>query len=289
MSAAGVAGGIALAAGAAACFDGAVAFQAAEARALRERRVGAGLLGGLMRRPRWLAATGLAILGWPLQIAALSLAPLTVVQPTLALGLVLLLWLGHRMLGEPVRRRDLGSVAAIAAGLGLLAWAAPAEAGAHAGALTLAAVLGGLALATAAPWVARGHVPGGALVIAAGCGFAASGLTSKLLADALTGGDLPAALGWGAATAAVAGLAMVDDMAALQRIVAARAAGGAFALETALPVLLAPLVVGEAWSSTPLGGGVILAGLALVLGGAAALGSASAVSRLAAESHRAAR
>ena len=282
MSAAGVAGGIALAAAAAACFDGAVAVQAGEARALRERRVGAGLLGGLVRRPRWLAATGLAILGWPLQIAALSLAPLTVVQPTLALGLVLLLWLGHRMLGEPVRPRDLASVAAIGAGVGLLAWAAPPDAGAHAGAATLAVVLGALALAAGAPWLVRDRLPGAALVIAAGCGFAASGLTSKLLADALAGGDAAAALGWGAATAAVAGLAMVDDMAALQRIVAARAAGGAFALETALPVLLAPLVVGEAWSGTPLGGGVILAALALVLGGALALGSTPAVSRLAA-------
>ena len=75
---------------------------------------------------------------------------------------------------------------------------------------------------------------------------------------------------------------MVDDMAALQTTVAARAAGGAFALETALPVLLAPVVVGESWSATPLGGGVIVAGLALVLGGAAVLGSAPAVSRLSA-------
>ena len=118
-------------------------------------------------------------------------------------------------------------------------------------------------------------------MIAAGCGFAASGVTSKLLADALASGDAAAALGWGAATAAVAGLAMVDDMAALQRILAARAAAGAFALETAIPVLLAPLVVGEAWSATPLGGGAILAALALVLGGALALGSTPAVSALA--------
>jgi drug/metabolite transporter (DMT)-like permease len=282
VSVAEIVGGIALAAGAAACFDGAVAVQATEARALRVERVGAGLLGGLLRRPRWLAATGLAILGWPLQIAALSLAPLTVVQPTLALGLVLLLCLGHRILGEPVHRRDLAAVAGIALGLGLLAWAAPENGHGHAGAATTAVVLGALALAAAAPWLLPRRLPSTALVIAAGCGFGASALTSKLLADALAAGDLTAALGWGAATAAVAGLAMVDDMAALQTTVAARAAGGAFALETALPVLLAPVVVGESWSATPLGGGVIVAGLALVLGGAAVLGSAPAVSRLSA-------
>src|SRR4051794_29257912 len=182
MSAAGLAGGIALATAAAACFDGAVAVQAAEARALRERRVGAGLLRGLVRRKLWLAATGLAILGWPLQIAALSLAPLAVVQPTLALGLVLLLWLGHRMLGEPVHRRDLAAVAGIALGLGLLAWAAPEDEHVHAGAATTAIVLGVLALAAAAPWLLPRRLPSTALVIGAGCGFGASALTSKLLA-----------------------------------------------------------------------------------------------------------
>jgi hypothetical protein len=118
-------------------------------------------------------------------------------------------------------------------------------------------------------------------VIAAGCGFAASGVASKLLADALASGTPGAVVLWAAVTAAVAGLGMVDDMAALQTVVAARAAGGAFALETALPVLLAPVVVGELWSGTPLGGGVILAGLTLVIGGAAALGATGAVSRLA--------
>ena len=284
MSAIELAGGIALAAGAAACFDGAVAIQAAEARALGVARVGTGLVRGLLGRPRWLAGTALAILGWPLQIAALSLAPLTVVQPTLALGLVLLLWLGHRMLGEPVHARDLAAVAGIAVGLGLLAWAAPTGDHGHAGSATTAFVLGMLALAAAAPWLARRRPPATALVIAAGCGFGASGLTSKLLADALAGGELSAALGWGAATAAIAGLAMVDDMAALQTTIAARAAGGAFALETALPVLLAPLVVGEAWSATPLGGAAILPGLALVLAGALVLGSTPAVSRLSAAS-----
>src|SRR4051794_15520144 len=115
MSAASLAGGIALAAGAACCFDGAVALQAVEARAVGERTVGAGMLRSLLARPRWLAATGLAIAGWPLQIGALALAPLTVVQPALALGLVLLLALGRRLLGEPVRPRDYAAVAVLAA------------------------------------------------------------------------------------------------------------------------------------------------------------------------------
>jgi drug/metabolite transporter (DMT)-like permease len=269
-----LAGGIALAGAAAACFDGAVALQALESRALATRDVGVGMLRGLLARPRWLAATALAVAGWPLQIAALSLAPLTVVQPALALGLVLLLALGRRVLGEPVRPRDWAAVAAIAGGLGLLAWSAPDTGGVHAGPVALGAVLTGLGLAAVVPWLA--HASGAWLVVAAGCGYAASGLTTKLLSDALGAGDVVAVLGWAAATAAVAGLGLVDEMGALQRVGAARVAAGAFALQTAVPVLLAPVLTGEQWSRPA----VIVAGLVLVVGGSLALGTARAVSGL---------
>src|SRR3954454_25351058 len=144
MSSAALAGGVALAPAAGCCFDGAVALQALEARALEARQPGAGMIRGLLARPRWLAATALSIAGWPLQVAALALAPLTVVQPALAVGLVLLLFLGNRLLHEPGRPRDMAAVAAIAAGLALLAWAAPEAEHVHAGAPTLALVLGSL-------------------------------------------------------------------------------------------------------------------------------------------------
>ncbi len=276
MSAAAIAGGIALGAAAACCFDGAIALQALEARAVEDRSMS--LIVRLVRRPRWLAATGLAIAGWPLQIAALALAPLTVVQPSLAVGLVLLLALGVRMLGEPARPRDLVAVGAIAAGLGLLAWAAPEQEHVHAGAATLAVVLGGLAVIALAPWLLRARGP--ALVVAAGCGYAASGLTTKLLVDAgfTTGG-----LAWAAVTAGVAGLALVDEMGALQRVGAARVAAGAFALQTAVPVMFAPLLTGEHWSRPV----VILCGLALVVGASLVLGVAAPVSRVIAGAHEA--
>jgi drug/metabolite transporter (DMT)-like permease len=281
VSAAGLAGGIALAAGAAACFDGAVAVQALEARRVQEAEGGAGLLRRLAARPRWLAATALAIAGWPLQVAALALAPLTVVQPTLALGLVLLLVLGVRLLGEPAARRDLAAALAIGAGLALLAWGAPGETRIHAGGVALLGALGPLAALAAVPWILRDRAAGGLLVLAAGCAYAVSGVTSKLLTDALGGAALPAALGWAAGTAAVAGLGLGDEMGALRRVSAARVAGGAFALQTVVPVLLAPVLTGERWTGTPLGGGAVLAGLALVVGGALVLGAGAPVSRLA--------
>ena len=46
------------------------------------------------------------MLGWPLQVLALSLAPLVVVQPALAMGLIVLLVLAERMLGEHAGRYE---------------------------------------------------------------------------------------------------------------------------------------------------------------------------------------
>jgi drug/metabolite transporter (DMT)-like permease len=279
VSAAALAGGIVLAAGAAFCFDGAVALQALEARSVTADS-GAGLLRRLVARPRWLAATALAIAGWPLQVAALALAPLTVVQPTLAVGLILLLALGVRLLGEPAGMRDVGAAAAIAAGLALLAWGAPDETDVHAGAGALVAVLGPLAAIAAVPWVLRARAGGRLLVLAAGCGYAVSGVTSKLLTDSLAASQLLAALAWAAGTAVVAGVALGDEMSALRRVGAARVAAGAFALQTIVPVLAAPVLTGEHWTGTPLGGGAVLAGLVLVVAGSLLLGAGTPVRRL---------
>src|SRR5437016_6288996 len=79
--------GLAAACAAAACFDGAIAFQALEARDIpTEGGMRLSMLARLIRRPRWALATGMAILGWPFQLLALSLAPLPLVQPTLWVG-----------------------------------------------------------------------------------------------------------------------------------------------------------------------------------------------------------
>src|SRR3954454_1771241 len=93
--------GFALALVAACCYETGYALQAIEARrAPAERALRPALVTYLLTRPLWVGATGLSLLGWPLQIAALAHAPLTLVQPTLALGLLLLLVLGVRILGE---------------------------------------------------------------------------------------------------------------------------------------------------------------------------------------------
>jgi drug/metabolite transporter (DMT)-like permease len=266
--------GVLCAIGAAACFDGAVAWQAMEARqvAQDDRR----LLLRLARRPRWLLATGLAALGWPLQLAALSLAPVTVVQPALATGLVVLLVMGRLVLHEPVGGVEIASAGAIITGVAVLAWAAPDRATATAGTLALALAVGVPGAIAALPLIVKSS--GRLSTVAAGCAFACTGLTSKLVSDALASGDIAAIAGWGLATGAVVLLGVNDDMAALQRLPATRVAPAILAIEVVLPVALAPLAFHESWSGTPGGGLAILAGLAIVTAGVIPLASARAVS-----------
>src|SRR4051812_7989973 len=106
--------GVALACLASCLFNAGIAIQASEARQVPgEEGLRLALIGSLLRRPRWLAGTALNLLAAPTQIAALFFAPLTVVQPADAAGLLLLLYLGSRVLGERVGPRELGAVGAI--------------------------------------------------------------------------------------------------------------------------------------------------------------------------------
>src|SRR4051795_11843848 len=77
-----------------------IALQAMDARETpHEEHLRLALVWGLVRRARWLAGTGLSVLGFPLQLVALLLAPLVVVQPSLAAGLLVLLGVGEGLLG----------------------------------------------------------------------------------------------------------------------------------------------------------------------------------------------
>ena len=280
MSALQLAGGIACAAAAAACFDAAVAWQAIEAREVDHSGARLALLGRLIRRPRWLAATALSGMGWPFHLAALGLAPLTVVQPTLAGGLVLLLIMGVRVLGERVGVIEAGGVALIIAGVGVLAWASPERETVVGDPVEVAVAIGALGVLGAIPWLLRSGAPSLLPTLGAGASFAATGLTSKLVSDALAKGDWPAVIAIGALTAGLAALGLADEMAALQRLPATRVAPIVLTVQVVGPVLLAPVVAGEHWSSSPGGGLAIVGGLVVVAAGVIPLASTRAVSRL---------
>ena len=281
--------GLAAACAAAACFDGAIAFQALEARDIpTEGGMRLSMLARLIRRPRWALATGLAVLGWPFQLLALSLAPLTLVQPTLSLGLVLLLFLGARMLHERVGRRETLATIAIIAGVAGVTVSAPKNTDAYNGDWRLFVVIGLLTAVTAIPYLAgrRRHHGGGLLVASAGAAISASALMSKLITDELSGGRIAAALGWGAATGVAALAGLLGEMSALQRRTVSRVAPPIFVISTVVPVLFAPFLTGEKWGRTPLGGGVIVVSLAAVALGGAMLGRSKAVGTLMAASHK---
>ena len=275
--------GLLAACGASCLYDLGVAVQTLEARLVPVRHsLRPSLLGRLGRSRRWLGGTGLALLGWPLQVVALLLAPLTLVQPALALGLLLLLWLGVRLLGERVGRREIGAVLAIGVGVALMAWAAPGHTSAHAGTLALAAALGTLAIPALAPYLATGRDRGARLIVvlAAGAAYAWTGVSSKLISDELARGNLPAALAWASATCAMAALGLMSEMTALQRRQATHVAPVVYVVQVVVPVLLAPVLGGEGWGSTPLGGGVVVGSLLMVAAGAAALTGSPAVASL---------
>ena len=88
------------------------------------------------------------------------------------------------------------------------------------------------------------------------------------------------ALAWTAATGLSSGLAILSEMSALQRRPATQVAPLVFVVQVVIPVLAAPLLVGESWARAPLGAAGIILGLAVVIGGAVALTAARAVRAL---------
>jgi len=284
--------GIAAAVTASLLYNASIALQALEARKVpAEHGLRPSLLGRLLRNRRWLGATALGLLGWPLEIVALLLAPLTVVQPCLASGLVLLLWLGVTRLGEKPGRRELIAVAAIVAGIGGVAWAAPERSTDHAGAAAIALALVLVALPVLAPYALRGSLAGRPLrlglvaTVAAGAGYAWTAIASKLLTDELAAGALLLAALWLATAAASEGLALLSEMSALQRRPATHVAPIMFAVQVLVPVLLAPLIFDESWSETPLGGIALVAFIGLAVAGAIFLAGSKAVGAVMESAH----
>ena len=280
-----VAFGALAAAGAAACYETSYVLQALEARRVPvSEQVRVELLARLVRRRLYLAAIGIAALGWPLQLLALSLAPLTLVQPIIALGVVLLLVLASRTLHERIGPRELAGCAGVVAGVIGIALAAPEHTTSHGGPAALGLALGALGACVAAPYVLqavrRRPVQPLLLVIAAGAGDAWAAVGAKLFVDEVSAEAWAAALGFGLASAAAVGAGLLSETSALQRFPAARVGPAVVAMQVAIPVVLAPLVGGERWSTTPLHGGVVLASLVLVTVSAVALTTSRAIAGL---------
>jgi hypothetical protein len=226
----------------------------------------------LLTRVRWLAGTGLSIMGWPLQVLALLLAPLVVVQPTLAAGLLVLLLFGQRLLNEHGGRREHVAVAAIVLGVVGTALGAPQRSESHPSDLTITLVLIGLGALALAPYAisAVRRPPAAVTMVGAGLGFAWSGVATKLASDSLSQGRLAIAAAWALSTAGASAVGALSEMSAMQMRPAIQVAPVVFVTQTVVPIVLAPILL-ESFRETPLDGVPLAVSLAVLVGGAAAL------------------
>ena len=108
-------------------------------------------------------------------------------------------------------------------------------------------------------------------IVCAGLAFGWSGVATKLASDDLSSGHLLVAAAWGLSTAMASAVGVLSEMSALQSRPAIQVAPVVFVTQTVVPIVLAPTLLEERFSDTPLGGVPLAASLLLLLVGAALL------------------
>src|SRR5205085_3210494 len=138
----------------------------------------------LFKNRRWLAGFLVGIGGWVLYVAALALAPLSLVQATAAGGIGILALLAWQATGVRPARREIAAVAAAVTGLALLGASLAGQHGKGSQpawqAVALWMVCSGAVAAAAAGFGGRGGLaPGAGLGAAAGVLYAAGDVGTK--------------------------------------------------------------------------------------------------------------
>jgi drug/metabolite transporter (DMT)-like permease len=242
-------------------------------------------LRGLASSPWFAAGWGLAGLAWLAHVAALSLAPISLVQAVLAGGAVTLAVISQRLFGDRVERRQWLALILGGSGLALLAATLPRFDSAHSD-FSMAAIVsfeGGLVLLAAG--VALSHRAqrlaarrGVLLAVLAGILFALAGIATK----ALTGGagEWPLFASLLALTIACGVLAQYTTVAALQSGGAIETIGLMGIVANATQILGGILVFGDPLSPSPLGIALQITALAMVCLSALLLPSSNVPRRL---------
>jgi drug/metabolite transporter (DMT)-like permease len=268
---------------ASALFNVGIALQGIEARsAPKQLGLRVSLLTLLFRRKRWVLGWVLGVVGIAPQVLAFAYAPFVVVQPALASGLLILLFIGSRMFDEHVDWVEIVGVCAIIGGVALVAWGAPQHTEAHRSGAAVIAVVAGLTAAGFFPFAVRGTRwdTGMASIVASGAGFAASNVATKLLSDDIATGHYVVAAMW-AVVGLITGIAAtITGMTAFQRRRATTVVPVSTAVQTFLPIVLEPFFLREHWTSAKLGGAPIGVGLLVALVGTVVVSRTRAVSEL---------
>ena len=227
------------------------------------------LLTRLLRRRLWWLAVGLDFTGVVLKTAALLVAPLTVVAPSMTLGLFVLVVFAALWLGERPKPTGVFGIALIAGGVTLVALHAPEREVTIAGpipwAISVGVLLGGAVVVyLLSGWGKR--VDPRLIAVSVGFAWALNGLLAKLIADSIDVGRwflLSVAI---VSAIAVGTLGYLAKTSALQSGRAAMVESIVAVVNTLVPVALAPVLFAEAWPTDPasaiqLGGGLILVGI----------------------------
>jgi drug/metabolite transporter (DMT)-like permease len=266
-------------------FNVGIALQALEARATpAEEGLRLSLLARLLQRRRWLLGLLLGALGVVFEVVAFANAPFVVIEPLLAAGLLVLLAIGIRELGEQPGPGTVAGVVAIIAGTALIAWGAPEHSEQHRGPVTVVFVMAALVGVSLIPFALRGGRFDTAMGanLGSACGFGATNIATKLMADDIGGAHLTAVFGWAAVAGFAGAMATISGMTALQRRPATTLVPISTAVQTFLPIAVEPLFLTENWRAAELEGLVLLAGLVVMAIGAVLVARVHAVSTLAA-------
>ncbi|HEX5592283.1 MAG TPA: hypothetical protein VFX35_02910 [Solirubrobacterales bacterium] len=217
---------------------------------------------GLAGSPWFAAGWGIAAAAWLIHVAALSMAPISLVQAVLAGGAVSLAVLSQRLFGHTVESRQWLALLLGGSGLALLAVTLPSIDGTHSQFALLAILVfeGGLglialSLGLGCRWQRLAARRGILLAVTAGALFAFAGVAIK----ALTGESslfLPILVPWVLAIVVCGGLAQYTAVAALQRGGAIETIGLMGLVASAAQILSGVLVFGD-----PLASGVVGIGL----------------------------
>jgi drug/metabolite transporter (DMT)-like permease len=231
--------------------------------------------------PWFAAGWGLAAVAWLIHVAALSMAPISLVQAVLAGGAVLLAVISQRIFGDPVERQQWLALLLGGGGLALLALTVPQLRGIHSE-FSVAAILGfegglallasGLALGHRSERLAARH--GVLLAALAGTLIAFAGIAIKGLLGT-DGVSLAVIAPWIALIVVCGALAQYATVAALQRGQAIETIGLIGLVANASQIAGGVLVFGDPLAANPLGIALQATAFAMVCASALLLPSRS--------------
>jgi hypothetical protein len=166
---------------------------------------------GLFRSRWWTIGFAIAFVAWTLHVAALTMAPLSLVETTLSGGLLLLAWLAERWFGVRVGLRELMGLGLCALGLAVLA-VTSAGGGSASSSYSVEAMITfeavavgvGAALLLSGTAGSPGRASGPALGIAAGLLLGVANVAVKALTGTVPGDPLSILSPW-TVTALIAG------------------------------------------------------------------------------------